>query len=378
MITALMVVAYMLFSCNAQIPQPIFRPAQGSPISIGDGPVNVAIGDLDKDNKPDLVVARGKGRSITVLLGRGDGQFRASGNNVVPLPDPPGEMVLGDLNGDAKPDLAIASHDSYGLMFLAGDGNGGFNLAGNSPIIMREGQRPHTHGLQMGDMNGDGNPDLVTANSEDNDISVAYGDGNGSFTRADGSPFKVERSPYPLALGDLNNDGIRDIVSTSTAISSKSLTVLFGDGTGGFKRTEVQMRTAQPWFVAIGDLNGDLRPDLAATHAERRELTVLIGDGEGGFTEAASSPFFLAYTAWGVYMADVNYDGKADILAAAGDGLSVMSGDGLGGFKPVPGSPFLTGKGTWRLAIGDLNNDGKHDVATSNLESNNVTILLGR
>ena len=90
------------------------------------------------------------------------------------------------------------------------------------------------------------------------------------------------------------------------------------------------------------------------------------------------SPFDLGANAWAVRLADLNRDGKADAVAAAATGVSVLLGDGRGVFAPAPGSPFATGQGTWKLALADVNADGKLDVATSNLESNTVAVLLGR
>jgi hypothetical protein len=287
-------------------------------------------------------------------------------------------MALGDVNADGKLDLVLASHASYGVMLLLGDGNGGFALASNSPIVMKEGRHPHTHGLAMGDLNGDGKPDLVTANNADNDVAVVFGDGRGDFTRAAGSPFAVGPSPYPFALGDVNADSHLDIVASSTAPSSRALTLLFGDGQGGFWRNDIALRTVRPWFVVIGDVNGDGKRDLVTTHAERSELTVLLGDGGSSFIEASDSPFDLGHSAWRVAIVEVNGDGKADVVVAADKGVRVMLGDGRGGFKSAPGSPFATGKGAWRLAVGDLDGDGKPDVATSNLESDNVSVLLAR
>lgn len=357
----------------------LFAPAPNSPIAVAGGPGNVALADVNQDAKLDLVVACGKSRSMTVLLGLGNGQFRATRHSPFSVPDHPHEIVLGDVNSDGRPDFVFASHDSYGITLMLGDGSGGFDVAPNSPVTMKEGQHPHTHGLAIGDFNGDGKLDFVTANSADNDVAVVFGDGRGGFARAAGSPFSVGKSPYPLTLGDLDNDGHLDIVSTSTAPASRALTVLFGNGRGGFQPSQVPMRTVTPWFVVIGEVNGDGKPDMVSTHSDRsRLLTVLLGDGKGRFTEATGSPFDLGHAAWHVAIVEVNRDGKADVLAAADNGVAVMLGDGHGKFTPAPGSPFPTGKGTWRLAVGDINRDGKPDVATSNLESNGVSVLLAQ
>ena len=363
--------------------KPLFVEAPGSPIAVAGMPGNVAITDVNRDGKPDLLVASGKDKTISVLLGQGDGQFRAAAGSPIAVPDHPSEMVVRDLNGDGHLDLALGSHNSYGVMLLLGDGKGGFSLATNSPIVMKEGKHAHTHGLDVGDLNGDGKLDLVTVNSNpDNDVSIAFGDGKGGFTRAPGSPFAVGPSPYPGALADLNGDGHLDIIATTTDRSkdnqpeSRELTVLCGDGKGGFRRDKVPLRTRHPWFVAVGDLNGDGKPDLAVTHTEASKLTVLVGDGKGGFAEVAGSPFDLGQSAWRTALADVNHDGHLDVIAAARTGVRVLFGDGKGGFTPAPGSPFATGKGTWQLAVGDLNGDGKIDVVATNLEDNSVTVLL--
>jgi hypothetical protein len=377
-------IAVLLVSaCTAQqAPPTLFAPASDSPIAVVGAPGSVVIGEVNGDGRPDVLVAASRG--ITVLLGRGDGQFRVAAGSPVKLPDPATEMVLGDFSGDGRLDLALANHDSYGVTILLGDGNGGFALAPPTRVVMKEGGRPHTHGLLTGDLNGDGKLDLVTVNSNDNDVSVAFGDGRGGFTGAP-SPFGVGQSPYPGALGDLNDDGHLDIIVPSTAsrtsfrgASAGGLTALIGNGRGGYRSEPVPLRTGRPGFVAVGDVNDDRAPDLVVSHLERNELTVLAGDGKGGFTETAGSPYDLGHAAWYVAVADLNGDGMADVAAAAGDGVRVLLGDGTGGFRPAPGSPFAAGQGTWQLAVGDVTGDGKPDVVTSDLESDSVTILLGR
>jgi len=370
---------------NAQAAQPsLFTVAPGSPISIPGGPGNAGIGDMNNDKKLDLVVACGKSRTINVLLGKGDGQFTAV-TSATTVPDGTGEIALGDVNGDGKVDLAISTHDSYAVLLLLGDGNGGLTIAPGSPIVMKVGQHPHTHGLALADMNRDNKLDLITVNNADNDVSIALGDGRAGFTRAVNSPFAVGPSPYPFAIGDLNGDGQLDIVATATATGpareqqlplSRALTLLLADGRGGFRSNLLPLRTGEPWFAAIGDVNGDRKPDILATHHEMDKLTVMLGDGRGGFVEAPGSPFDFGHNVFHTVVADVNRDGKMDVVAAAGDSVRVMLGDGRGGFAAGPATP--TAQGAWRLGLGDLNGDGKLDIATGNAESNTVSVLLGR
>ena len=368
---------------NTDAQQSLFAPAPGSPIAV-DRPGNILVGDMNSDRKLDLVVASGNTRKVLVLPGKGDGQFGATLSQTT-VPDPPGELALGDVNGDGKLDVALASHDSYGVVLLLGDGKGGLSVAPTSPIVMRLGQHPHTHGLAFADMNRDGKLDLVTVNSTDNDISIALGDGRGSFVRAPQSPFAVGPSPYPFGLGDVNNDGWPDIVATATATGplrrqqlplSRALTLLLSDGKGGFASRQLPIRTGEPWFAAIGDLNGDGKADIVATHHEMSAMTVLLGDGRGGFAEANRSPFDFRHSLFHIAIGDVNHDGKMDVAAAGGDSLRIMPGDGRGEFNSAV--PVSAGPGVWRLAMADLNADGRIDIVTSNSEGNSVSVLLGR
>lgn len=210
-------IGLLLSSCSAgqanvaTQQQTLFAPAAGSPIVVACGPGNVSIGDLNNDGRPDLVVACGEQRRLVVLLNTGSGQAQFHASNPIPLPDPPGDMALGDVNGDKNLDLVIDSHDSYGVVLLLGDGKGGMALAPNSPVVMKQGQHPHTHGLALADMNGDQKLDLITANNADNDVSIALGDGRGRFTPAP-KAFPVGPSPYPFAVGDVNNEAVSTLL----------------------------------------------------------------------------------------------------------------------------------------------------------------------
>ena len=362
--------------------QALFANAPGSPVAVQGGPSNILIADMNNDRKLDLIVALGQARSITVIEGNGNGQFGAALSNTT-LAEPPGDIAAGDLNGDGKLDVAVTSHDSYGVTLLTGDGKGGLAKAPTSPIIMKLGQHPHTHGLAVADMNRDNKLDLITCNSTDNDISLAFGDGRGNFTRGP-KAYPVGPSPYPFANGDVNNDGWLDIVATATATGpsrreqlpfSRALTLVLSDGKGGLSPRQLPIRTAEPWFAAIADLNRDGRADIVATHHDQSALTVMIGDGRGGFTEANGSPFDFGVNLFHLIVADVDRDATMDVVAASGDSIRVLRGDGRGAFKQAASIPV--GPGAWRIAAADLNADGAIDLVTSNSEGNSLSVLLG-
>ena len=361
--------------------QSLFTNAPGSPISVQGGPGNILIRDMNNDRKLDLVVAAGGTRSVTILEGKGNGQFAVALSNTT-LAEEPHEIAAGDVNGDSNLDIAVATHDSYGVTLLTGDGKGGLTKA-PTPVVMKMGQHPHTHGLALADINRDNKLDLITCNSTDNDISLALGDGRGNFTRGPQS-YPVGPSPYPFANGDVNNDGWLDIVATATATgpkrrehlpSSRALTLLLSDAKGGLTPHQLPLRTGEPWFAAIADLNGDSRPDIVATHHDQSAMTVMIGDGRGGFTEANGSPFDFGVSLFHLITADVDRDGRMDVVATSGDSLRVLLGDGHGAFKQAASIPV--GPGAWRVATADLNGDGAIDVVTTNLEGNSLSVLLG-
>ena len=287
--------------------------------------------------------------------------------------------AVGDFNGDGNLDLAILSQQ--GLNIWLGDGNGGFTQrqAPQTPL------ESSITGIIMsvGDFNGDGNLDLaVPDDANAGSVTILLGDGQGGFSPSTGSPFAAGDYPFQAAVADFNLDGKPDLAITNN-LSSGGVTILLGDGAGGF--TPANPNVPVPIAagensagIAVGDFNGDGKPDLAVADLEGT-VTILLGDGSGGFSPAPNSPVAVGVNPYLVVVGDFNQDGKLDLATAnygSGD-VSVLFGDGTGGFVSATGGPFPVGDSPITLSVGDFNGDGLPDLAVAIFGDSSVAVLLG-
>jgi uncharacterized protein (TIGR03437 family) len=353
--------------------------APGSPFVAGSGLYSVAVGDFNGDGKQDLVTEDYFGGNVVVLLGDGKGGFTPAAGSPFAAGAVPVAVTVGDFNGDGNQDLAVSNVRGT-VTVLLGDGSGGFTEAPGSPF--NAGTSPYS--IAVGDFNGDGIQDLAVGslNLGVNTVTVLLGNGVGGFAPAPGSPFAVGEGPLSIVVGDFNGDGIQDLATANLGdFDGNTVTVLLGDGTGGFAPAPGSPFTVgtEPWSIAVGDFNGDGIQDLAA--ATGLGVTVLLGNGKGGFTEAPGSPFTVGGGPQSIAVGDFNGDGIPDLAAATGAGVTVLLGNGLGGFTVPTGSQYAVGgvyypPGAVFLTVGDFNGDGIPDLAARG-ESDNITVLLG-
>ncbi|HEY4491595.1 MAG TPA: VCBS repeat-containing protein, partial [Acidobacteriota bacterium] len=337
-------------------------------------PAALVLAELNHDGILDVITANAESQNLTILFGKGDGQFRAAGQPI-PVPIKPHLIVVADFNGDQNEDVAVTAHDSNEVVILKGDNQGTFPA---SPVrySFLKAEKAHNHGLAVADINRDGNPDLLTSNQDHNSVSALIGTGDGNFYPAPGSPFRVGRAPYPLSIFDFNKDGNLDIATPD--VGGNTISLLLGDGKGNFAAAPGSPFpvAARPFFAASGDLNRDGHPDLVVTHDDRSQITVLLGDGLGGFQIS-----FVDATAncWKTVLADMNGDQNTDIAMACSDNnVRILLGERTGVFRQNHMWSIKAGHGSWSLAVADVNRDGKPDVLTANSEDRSVTVLLQR
>src|SRR6266404_3601971 len=323
--------------------------------TFGSGGASLAVGDFNGDGKLDLV-------TNGVLLGNGDGTFQA------PLAFPAGtysSLAVGDFNGDGKLDLAGPGNSGV-ISVLLGNGDGTFQ----APLNSSSGTYP-SGSVAAGDFNGDGKLDLVGVTSVG--IWVALGKGDGTFQPAQNFTCGGPCGPGMVVVGDFNGDGRLDLVLTD--VSYWRLFLFMGNGDGTFQAARQVGGGGVPDFVAVGDFNGDGVLDLAVAveddMTDYGKVFVLLGKGDGTF----QSPVIVAAgdDATSIAVGDFNGDGKPD-FAVANEGFNnvwVLLGNSDGTFQAA--QDFGVGGHAESVAVGDFNGDGKLDLAVA---SGSVSLLM--
>jgi hypothetical protein len=259
-----------------------FTPSAVSP-SAGGNPTMVVTADFNGDGLADLaIVSQGNNESLTILLGNGDGTFTPA--NSVPVIDPYW-VTVADFNGDGIPDLAVTNYEYTGTVeIFLGQGDGSFTPMAVNPPAATEAQF-----LIVGDFNGDGKPDLALAGTYDSTVNVLLGNGDGSFSTAPGNPPSVSY-PSAIAVGDFNGDGHADMALAS--LYGDSVTLLLGDGTGEFTAATGPQTGSYPQSIVTADFNGDGAPDLAVANNQGSNVSILASFAQvASATVSPVSPF---------------------------------------------------------------------------------------
>ncbi|MDD9934737.1 MAG: FG-GAP-like repeat-containing protein [Myxococcales bacterium] len=330
-----------------------------------------------------------------------DGERTISDDGLEVTLTPPKNWVAGDrvtviLSHDLEgEDGTTLRSEGYSFQFGTAAATGSLDFQEIDRQTTKSGSGVRSYGGSAADLDGDGYIDLMIVNEDSLDLRIFMnrGDGSGTFEPYTETPIvPLDQRASPSETTDFNGDGVLDLVTAN--LDANNLSILFGNGDGTFVESQKIRVGEQPRGVAVIDADGDGDVDIANTNANSDNMSVLLNDGSGLFPEdeGPGLQFFdsghgmvTASQEFGLFAGDMNEDGLLDLVIGArglsgqNSGVVVNTGKGDGTFE------FLSMHGPmatpWQLAVGDLDGDGHEDVATADGDlfqsQNTVSILLG-
>jgi hypothetical protein len=334
---------------------------------------SVVAGDFNGDGILDFAVAtlnKKLSPTLTILLGKRDGTFVRGKTYAVGPTSIRGALAVGDFNGDGKLDIVTAN--SSAVVVFLGNGDGTFQAAKASAAN-------ETVGIAVGDFNQDGKLDLAIAEFNSvSDVQVLLGKGDGTFQAAVNYP--VTAYPTSIAVADFNRDGHLDLaVANGGAESGNTVSVVLGNGDGTFRPKVDYVVGYDPFAITAADLNGDGSMDMATANYVSGTASVLLNKGDGTFRPATSYAAGHPFAPYSIAAAPLEPGSKPSLAVATIAGTYILVNNGNGKFKAAQGyEPVSTG-----VVLADFNGDGKADLAVAggNLDeggSGGVTIIFGK
>ncbi len=320
-----------------------------SAFSVGNYPTSITSGDFDQDGDDDLAAANWNGRSVSVLINKGNGIF---GPQTIYNISAAFDVTSADIDRDGDIDIAAASDARDQISILKNNGDGTFITGTTLPC----GDNPAS--VFAADYNGDGHLDLATANVLSNDVSVLLNNGNGTFSGY--QSYAVYSNPRNLYAADLDGDGDFDLITSHT--DHDMISVLFNKGDGSYGSYTTYATDDGPSSVIAADLDQDTDMDLISSNVYHSDnVSVFLNNGDGTFADR--NDYRAGLDPRTVSAGDFDNDGDLDLATCGGYGkfVSIIFNDSHGVFTNPVSS--LEGYRPFDMISLDIDKDGDLDHA---------------
>ncbi len=356
----------------------------------GSSPNGVALGDLDGDGKPDLVVTNRDSQTVSIFMNTSvPGPITASSfapNVDFTTRSDPWCVVISDVNGDGKPDLLVMNRGNNTVSIFRNVSTSGSITASSfsSGVVFETGSRPTC--LTICDVDGDGKPDLVVSNFYSNTVSVFRNISVPDTITADSFAPRVDfttgANPVGVDVGDVDGDGKPDLAVINS--NDNSISVFRNISTPGnisFAPRIDFVTGTYPNSIIAGDMDGDGKPDLVITNSNDNTISVFRNTSTpGSISLAPKADFTAGRDPFRVAIGDMDGDGKPDLVVTNNGGdntVSIFKNKSTpGNISFAPRVEFETGVYPFGVAVGDVDGDGRPDLVVTNADlSSTVSVL---
>jgi len=349
------------------------------------GLYDLCLCDLDGDNKNDIASVNDNATSISIFRNTSTIGSLSFVKSALSIGTRTLHVRCGDLNGDGKQDLILSEGGNGDRLFILKNNSTPGSLSFNLQTIPLTGKRPKR--IEVADLDLDGKPELVITDQGNGNILVLPN--TSSLAAISFAPIKVvvvtgAASTDGLAVEDINGDRIPDIIVNQFLSANSNIFILENTSTPGNIKLDNQITLTVPGTLVnlrVGDLDGDQKPDIAATQLLSSSIAVFLNQGSNGLTQF--SPMNTIITddrPWGIDFSDMDGDGKNDIVVASitNKSLTLLNNESTPGNLSFVKSVLPTTFINRHIRMGDLDGDSKPEIAFTSIDDNNLGIMASK